>query len=291
MREVNNILSSINKGKKELEAQIVKLQKEYAAQKNELKRMYELFESANRENLKIFQESKAEREKLLDETKNERQQLISEYTDRIERYSAILEAAEKKNLRLTSLLDEAQTQIYEFLKNSDTALKQSILENRLSLNEGYAMLDQAARKSLDIIRDINEDQKTLIKAVMESQEHTKSIDSNVNKLIFRVPGRHLYNNDYERRVTASFKDYKQRPDYIEKLRSLLEGLDEESAATVTQILSRQEKIWGTEGKSLDFLTDEEQLKIRYLEQHFKNNIFKISDDISAKRGLSKVKSS
>jgi len=60
---------------------------------------------------------------------------------------------------------------------------------------------------------------------------------------------------------------------------LLRGLDNESAETVTRILARQEKIWGTEGKSLDILTDEEDRQVRYLKQHFFSNIFKISDEI------------
>ncbi|MEL7567683.1 MAG: hypothetical protein AAGU27_22785 [Dehalobacterium sp.] len=69
MREVNNILSSITKSKKELRAQIEKVQQEtallnktVAAQNDELKRLYALFESVNRENLRIFLENKKERE-------------------------------------------------------------------------------------------------------------------------------------------------------------------------------------------------------------------------------------
>ena len=171
MREVNNILSAINRGKNELRAQIEKLQKEHAAQmeklikentsmqakltvqNEELKRMYQLFESANRENLRIFLESKEERENLLAETKKERQQLISEYTNRMERYSALLEAAEEKNARLTALLEEAEKKASELLAQTE----RSILENRTMLSDlqsGQAAIANGLSEQNDLISQV-----------------------------------------------------------------------------------------------------------------------------------------
>lgn len=171
MREVNNILSAVNKGKNELRSQIEKLQKEHAAQmeklikentsmqaklaaqNEELKRMYELFESANRENLRIFLESKEERENLLAETKNERQQLISEYTNRMELYSALLEAAEEKNTRLTALLEEAEKRASELLAQTE----RSILENRTILSDlqsGQAAIANGLSEQNDLISQV-----------------------------------------------------------------------------------------------------------------------------------------
>ena len=212
MREVSNILYTVNKNKKELDEKIDKctkevlvkldiLAKEYSSitskldeHNTQIKHLYSLFESANRENLRIFNENKAEREQLLKSLLEKNEHLITEYMN-------------------------------------------------------------------------------------TSAESLKTISSNVNKIISDLPERYMYNNDRERRVTVSFKEYRQRNNYPEKLLALLRGLDDESAATVTRILSRQEKIWGTEGRPINILTDEEIQQIRYLKQHLYDNILKISEDI------------
>lgn len=217
MREIKNIIRSIDKSNSEIKALISKLEKkisveseklskentmlkmELLAQESRLKDMYDLFESLNRENLRIFFESKKERESFLAQV--ERQ------------------------------------------------------------------------------RHIEEKQENILKIARESQDTIKTVSSSVAKLISWVPERYMYNNDYERRVTASFKEYRQRADYTENLLALLRELDDESAEVVTRILGRQEKIWDKEGKPLDILTDEENNQIRYLKQHFSGSIFKISENI------------
>lgn len=257
MREVKNILNAITGSKKELKTLIQKLekevsinsdrflkeitglQKEFTKQNEEIKRLYTLFESANRENLRIYLESKEERNHILAEFFNERQQLREEYGRRLERVSALLEDEKAQNSKLHNMLDE-------YGKES----------NKLS--------------------EIEQKQGEIIKGISDS---IKDISGNVRKLISWVPERYMYNNDYERRVTTSFKEYRERPDYPQKLLALLKGLDDESAATVIKTLTRQEMIWGTEGKPLNILTDEENEQIRYLKQHFYGNILKISDDI------------
>jgi FkbM family methyltransferase len=257
MREVKNILNAITGSKKELKTLIQKLekevsinsdrflkeitglQKEFTKQNEEIKRLYTLFESANRENLRIYLESKEERNHILTEFFNERQQLREEYGRRLERVSALLEDEKAQNSKLHNMLDE---------------------------------YGQESNK----LFEIEQKQGEIIKGISDS---IKDISGNVRKLISWVPERYMYNNDYERRVTTSFKEYRERPDYPQKLLALLKGLDDESAATVIKTLTRQEMIWGTEGKPLNILTDEENEQIRYLKQHFYGNILKISDDI------------
>lgn len=183
---------------------------------------------------------------------------------------------------ITNSKKELRAQI-EKLEQETTSLHKIISAQNDELKRLYALFESANRENLRIFLDGKKERERLQEErkneLDKLQEIVKRISSNVDKLIVRVPERHLYNNDYERRVTISFKEYRQRPDYQEKLWALLRGLDEESAVTVARILNRQEKIWGSEGKAQDILTDEEQSQIRYLRQHFHSNIFQIAHDI------------
>jgi FkbM family methyltransferase len=172
---------------------------------------------------------------------------------------------------ITNSKKELRAQIDEVQKETSSLYKTISAQND-ELKRLYSLFESANRENLRIFLESKKEREQM-------QEIIKTISENIDKLIVRVPERHLYNNDYERRVTTSFKEYRQRHDYPEKLRALLNGLDDESAMTVVRILNRQEKIWGSEGKAIDILTDEEQRQIRYIRQHFHNNILKIADDI------------
>ena len=284
--------------------EITGLQKEFTKQNEEIKRLYTLFESANRENLRIYLESKEERNHILTEFFNERQQLREEYGRRLERVSALLqkeftkqneeikrlytlfESANRENLRIYLESKEERNHILTEFFNERQQLREeygrrlervsALLEDEKAQNSKlHNMLDEYGQESNKLF-EIEQKQGEIIKGISDS---IKDISGNVRKLISWVPERYMYNNDYERRVTTSFKEYRERPDYPQKLLALLKGLDDESAATVIKTLTRQEMIWGTEGKPLNILTDEENEQIRYLKQHFYGNILKISDDI------------
>lgn len=178
--------------------------------------------------------------------------------------SAVTGSKQEIKKQVDSFAREVSAQLRQ-LSKENTLLQEKLAAQNEELKRLYALFESANRENLRIF--------------LESKEERERLYTDVNKLVRSVPQRSLYNNDFERRVTASFREYRQRADFTEKLLALLRGLDNESAETVTRILARQEKIWGTEGKSLDILTDEEDRQVRYLKQHFFNNIFKISDEI------------
>lgn len=178
--------------------------------------------------------------------------------------SAVTGSKNEIKEQVDNLTREVSAQLRQ-LSKENALLQEKIAAQNEELKRLYALFESANRENLRIF--------------LESKEERERLYTDVNKLVRSVPQRSLYNNDFERRITASFREYRQRADFAEKLLALLRGLDNESAETVTRILARQEKIWGTEGKSLDILTDEEDRQVRYLKQHFFSNIFKISDEI------------
>lgn len=239
MREVKNILYAINGSKNEVKSTVQKLD-------GKIERLL-------KENAAI-------------------QAKLSEQNAEIKRLYALFESANRENLRIFLESKEERERLHIEYQNERQKLLSTLKDiekNREHLRIEHQNEKQKLLNALTDTEKIRE----------QVQEPIKTMSQNIIKLLNTVPERNLYNNDYERRVTLSFKEYRERPDYPDKLLNLLLGLDDESAATVIRVLLRQEKIWGTEGKSLNILTDEEDKQIRYIRQHLYGNILKIADDI------------
>lgn len=191
-------------------------------------------------------EIKVQIEKLSKETASIQNRLDMQYEE-LKRLYTLFESVNRENLR-----------IFVESKNERERVNEEIVERLVGLEQNIP---------------------NVVDSITSTKNTIENISKDISKLVIWVPERNIYNNDYERRVTLSFKEYRRRPDFPNKLLNLLRGLDEESAETVVKILTRQEKIWDTEGESIDILSDEEDKQLRFLKQHLYSNILKISEDI------------
>lgn len=191
-------------------------------------------------------EIKVQIEKLSKETASIQNRLDMQYEE-LKRLYTLFESVNRENLR-----------IFVESKNERERVNEEIVERLIGLEQNIP---------------------NVVDSITSTKNTIENISKDISKLVIWVPERNIYNNDYERRVTLSFKEYRRRPDFPNKLLNLLRGLDEESAETVVKILTRQEKIWDTEGESIDILSDEEDKQLRFLKQHLYSNILKISEDI------------
>jgi FkbM family methyltransferase len=168
---------------------------------------------------------------------------------------------------------------YEELKRLYTLFESVNRENLRIFVESKSERERVNEEIVERLVGLEQNIPNVVDSITSTKNTIENISKDISKLVIWVPERNIYNNDYERRVTLSFKEYRRRPDFPNKLLNLLRGLDEESAETVVKILTRQEKIWDTEGESIDILSDEEDKQLRFLKQHLYSNILKISEDI------------
>lgn len=93
---------------------------------------------------------------------------------------------------------------------------------------------------------------------------------------------YYWNNGYEKAaITANWKDMGMSPDFEQKYRKLIAGLDEISIRTINKILCRQAQYLSCEDTKLDLFTYEEQEELRKMDDTFSKEILKISDDVYA----------
>ncbi|SFH06824.1 methyltransferase, FkbM family [Desulfotomaculum arcticum] len=181
-------------------------------------------------------------EKRLAQMEKENQQQFAILSKEKQRLTELLDASNREKQRLTELLDASDREKQRLIELLDTSYKDKLLQN-------------------------------------EQQKSLKYLVDQVNQLMVRIPNKNMYNNDYERRVIANYYDAMVREDFETRFLSLIRNLDAESAETVTRILSRQQKIKGTEGKLVDLFTTEEQHHIQFIKEHFQNNIFEVSPNV------------
>lgn len=158
----------------------------------------------------------------------------------------------------------------------------------------HDQLNSYSQKQQEISKaEIHKAENNIIALIRECIARVKDViwklDHNIPKLhkelnqvldqLDRIPQKYEYNNDYERKVIASFYDMYERPDFKEKFLDLIEGLDPEDVEEIVRILQRQRLIKDTMGKKLDLFSEEEQKQILKMNRELKQQVFRVADDM------------
>lgn len=105
------------------------------------------------------------------------------------------------------------------------------------------------------------------------------LKSDLNDIKRYLPNAHLYNNQYEYRVTECFRTAYHSEDYKARFLELIKGLDQGSIQKIVTILRRQQLVWEQHGKNIDLYTQKEQNEINDLKKYMLNHIFQVSDNL------------
>ena len=114
------------------------------------------------------------------------------------------------------------------------------------------------------------------------------IDIKVNRQLIREKTM-LYDIRFEQAFyKGSFdRDFEMDPDFPQRFARLISGLDRQSIQNVIQMLRRRQAFLKGKAARVEMFTSEEQEKIDSIQQHFKSNIFQLSDSLFFYNGYEK----
>ena len=93
---------------------------------------------------------------------------------------------------------------------------------------------------------------------------------------------YYWDNAYEKQaIMSNWGDMRENPEFEEKYRKLIRGLDDISIQTINRILCRQQRYLSSDSTRLDLFTFDEQEELRMLDDMFSKEILKISDEMFA----------
>ena len=151
------------------------------------------------------------------------------------------------------------------------ALEKEIKElHRLTeeLRTERELLIQDTNKQIDALKEQNEKILGLVHAQMDN-------DKPANRIFF-------WENAYEKEaIKNNYGAVTEDPDFENKYLALIRGLDEESIRTINRVLWKQSQYLSDTSTRLDLFTYEEQEELRVIEDTFKKEVVKISENLYA----------
>lgn len=92
----------------------------------------------------------------------------------------------------------------------------------------------------------------------------------------------LWCNEPERQfIIRNFGDVTELPDFIDRFKRLINGLDEDSVATLIKVISYQKRIISSNEKEIDLFSENEKKQLKIINDEFEHEIIKLKDDIYA----------
>lgn len=181
---------------------------------------------------------------------------------------------------LTELI-QGNNSIYDIKYNEIQKGIQELTTMQNKLCEMLKSILDLSQKQENQISDLPMNMEAVLK---KTEENCLAIEKNnttsVLNEIKKVSTHYYYTNDYERRVLDSFYElYDNEPKFTEAFTNLIRGMEKDSIDKITQIISRQKRIRGTSGKTLDIYTQEEQDKISEMKKYMQSHTLQIREDL------------
>lgn len=115
----------------------------------------------------------------------------------------------------------------------------------------------------------------------ESSMLPENVMSSETRVLHALAQNCLYDAFWEKMHAELFFEYYDRPDFEEKYKALIKGLDFEDIKTINSIIRRQQLIRNENTEPLDIFSLKEKWGISQVYSEFYNQITKISDNIFA----------
>jgi len=118
-------------------------------------------------------------------------------------------------------------------------------------------------------------------SIQSLNDKQESIRQDINQVKNDIPNKPVYWKNVSEReiVRRNWGDVCEQEDFKDRFLQLISGLDGDSITTIVRILSRQKKYLDSDSNQLDIYTREEQEELRSQKDHFKKEVFKVSDDV------------
>ena len=141
------------------------------------------------------------------------------------------------------------------------------------------------KKQLVELTSIREENKKQLAELTDIREENKKQTTEISRLYNAIPNKPIcWHNEFERGVVrANWGKVTEEPGFKEKYLRLISGLDPQSIVIINRIISRQQKYLNSDKKEMELFTREEQEELRFLNEHFNQEIFKVADDLYAYR--------
>jgi len=141
------------------------------------------------------------------------------------------------------------------------------------INNVQKQTEEESKKQKD---QLEKQQGKFIENISKLEKRTMSITNEIKK----VSTHYYYSNEYERGVLKSFYElYDNEELFTKAFTNLIDGMEQSSVDRITEIISRQKQIRGTNGQILDLYTQNEQNKINEMKKYMQSHTLEINENL------------
>lgn len=180
--------------------------------------------------------------------------------------------------KIESTNKELYQEIVQYTEKSHKSIEYMLHKTEQKTEEEFHVIRRLVKRLEKFDKACLSNIEKKLDELKQSIFQTEKKFAEINVLLNQIGHRHLYNNNYERKVIASFYEIYEREDFKDMFLRLISGLEEEDIAKISLILQRQRLAKESEGE-VDLFTPEEQEQILAVKRYLDNEIFRVAEDM------------